>query len=72
MILTTLTLAATICAVGDYLDREFDKVGRLKDGTISDAAVERYGFKWAVGKVREWQNISVTEAQELVKKVGWY
>lgn len=54
------------------LDREFDKVGRKEDGEISDAAVERYGFRWAVGQLVDMLGVDRDRAAELAKAIGWY
>jgi hypothetical protein len=63
----------TVQNIGEYLDQEFDKVGRLRDGSISDAAIERCGFRWAVKRVRaKYGHISEAQAQGLVKAAGWY
>lgn len=58
--------------VSEFLDREFDKVGRLGDGSISDAAVDRCGFSWAVGVLCQSFGYAKPKAQELVKAVGWF
>lgn len=62
----------TLSSVSDYLDRRFDRVARLSDGTINDAALERTGFRWAVQELQDWLGVEKNTAQHLVKRVGWY
>lgn len=63
----------SIGEVSDFLDEEFDKVGRDEDGRISDAAVDRYGFMWAVGLLKS-RSPKVPEdyVHKVVKAVGWF
>lgn len=62
----------TIQGVSDYLDRRFDAVGRLTDGSLCDSALDRTGFKWAVKELMCWLPISKDDAHDLVKMVKWF